>query len=312
MPEVSIIILNFNSFSYTIDCIESIYENCSGSSFEIIVFDNGSVSFDGDSLAKKFPAVKIFVSEYNLGFGKGNNEAAKNASGKYLLFLNNDIKVLNDIESILKQYLDNNPDVGICGAQQFNDRMEPVKSFNYFPKLFHRVYRIGVLKRFYENKRLHGKYNFSAPVEVDILSGAVLFVRAEFFREIGGFDENIFLYHEEEDIAMQAKMRGLKLVLVPDAHVLHYHAKSSPPKLEVFLEDALSLLYYYKKYHSTLKIGTLRGLLIIKYLGRSLKYRVRKVFGRDKKGFSSIYFQLSKWALSGFPEEEVTLHRQNY
>ena len=315
MPEVIIIILNYSSLEYTIQCVESIYNECGASrnDFEIIVLDNGSDRFDRSELSRRFPEIKIIESKINLGFGKANNRAAREVDCKYLLFLNNDTKVLNNFVTILKDFMEVNPDVAICGAQQFNQKMEPVRSFNYFPRLFHRVYRIGLLKRFYESADLRNNINnLTLPTEVEVLSGADLFVRYSFFKSIGGFDENIFLYHEEEDLAMQARKMNMKLFLIPQAKIQHFLGKSSPLKIAVFMEDTISLIYFYKKYMGLIQVKVLYLLFILKYFQRWIKYSIKKLFARNNRGFAEIYFKLFRWAFIGFPTDEVVKLRRNY
>ena len=117
MSLVSILILNWNGARYIFDCLESVREKVRGP-YEVIVVDNHSSDGSPDRIAQDYPWVKLVRSNDNLGFAKGNNLAARYASGKYLLLLNYDTLLLSDITDAVR-VLEADPSIGVVGAQMF-------------------------------------------------------------------------------------------------------------------------------------------------------------------------------------------------
>ena len=313
MPKITIAVLNYNSDEYTIKCIASIKEHTKlpASDFEIVILDNGSKEFDHSVYESYGENIRTIRLEKNTGFGGGNNYAVKDAESKYLFFLNNDTMMLNDVITELWDFMEAHPDCVICGAQQYDGELRKVRSYNFYPHLFHRVYRIGLLKIFYEWKYKTGRVNFQAPFEADVASGADLFIRDDFFRSIGGFDEGYFLYHEEEDLAIQARKQGKRIFIVPQAKLVHYLSKSSPEKLYVYKEDAISLIRYYKKHRNLLSQIVLRGLLLMKFCQRTIKNKLKSILNNKYKLQAKIYTGLLLWGLSGFPSKKSLRYSNN-
>jgi N-acetylglucosaminyl-diphospho-decaprenol L-rhamnosyltransferase len=117
MSLVSILILNRNGTRYIFDCLGSVREKVQGP-YEVIVVDNHSSDGSPDRIAEDYPWVKLVRSDDNLGFAKGNNLAARYASGKYLLLLNYDTLLLSDITDAVR-VLEAEPSIGVVGAEMF-------------------------------------------------------------------------------------------------------------------------------------------------------------------------------------------------
>jgi len=305
--DVTVVVLNYNTEEYTRRCLRSVFERSGGASpsFNIVVVDNASRSFNPDSLRLEFPDIEVRVSGSNLGFGGACNLGALNSRSRYLYFLNNDTLFLNNVIHEMCRCLDSHPDVSICGARQFSGEMRPVRSTRRPPTILGRP--------------LLDSPSYRCPagqvddrVEVEGLSGSNLFIRADIFREVGGFDERIFLYHEEDDLAVRVRRKGGKLALVPRAHLQHFHGKSSPAKLSVFMEDAASLVYYYEKHAGRAIAHVARLMLSTGYLARLLKACFRSLVGRDPGGLVPLYSRLLLWAFAGFPRTVLERHRERW
>ena len=142
MSLVSILILNWNGTKYIFDCLDSIREKVLRP-YEVIVVDNHSSDGSPDRVAGDYPWVKLVRSDDNLGFAKGNNFAARYASGKYLLLLNYDTLLLSDITDAVR-LLEADPSIGVVGAQMFALDGTRRPSCAHFP-LASRLWRIGGL-----------------------------------------------------------------------------------------------------------------------------------------------------------------------
>ena len=113
--DVSVIIVNYNTFRMTADCIESVRQKTSGISYEIILVDNGSTDGSKDFF-EQFEGIKYIYSDENLGFGRANNLGAKQASGDYLFLLNSDTLLINNAIKILYDYINTHQSVGVVGG----------------------------------------------------------------------------------------------------------------------------------------------------------------------------------------------------
>lgn len=246
MIDVSIIIVNYNTCDLTLDCIKTIYEKTQGVSYEILVVDNASVDDSIVKIRNTYNNVILFESSENLGFGKANNLAALGAKGKYLFFLNSDTLLVNDAISVLKNYLDTNPNVGICGGNLYDQSMNPTHShLKVFPSIFNDVdlaTRRIISKIFCKNMQ----FNYTeSPIEVAYITGADFMISSELYNKVGGFDPDFFLYFEETELTFRVCKLGFKVVNVPQSKIIHLEGRSStysPFKLKV-MQQSKSLFF---------------------------------------------------------------------
>ena len=133
--DVSIIIVNYNTYNLTHNCIESIIKNTCSISFEIILVDNASKDGSKEFFSKD-NRIKYIYLEENIGFGRANNVGVEYASGNFLFFLNSDTLLVNNAIYILYQYLIENPKVAICGGNLYDVNMQLTHSFSkLFPSI---------------------------------------------------------------------------------------------------------------------------------------------------------------------------------
>lgn len=276
MKDVSVIIINYNTAKYTLDCIKSVLEFSNPKlSIDIIVIDNNSNPSDYEILEKNFPKqdhISLFRSVINTGFGGGNMLGAQFANSKYLLFLNNDAMLKNDCIGILYHYMESNIEIGVSTAQNYDEKGDFVPSFDHdkgFRKLlFGRSYLEKNNPQLYPKR----KKEYTEPVDVNFVNGAFMFFRSECFAQVGGFDTNIFLYFEEMDICYRLRQLGYKSVLVPKAKILHYQGVSTGVSKAISKEGFLSQLYITKKNYSYLKYVLIRMYYIFTFIFKPKKW----------------------------------------
>lgn len=230
-PELSIIILNWNTKELLQDCLESILDNTTSLDFEVIVVDNGST--DGSvrylkSLKPNTPNLTPVFNKNNLGFAKGNNQGIKKAKGNYVLLLNSDTKVKKGTLTRLVNYLKKNPDVAAVGPLLLNP--DGSRQFRYYLKLpsiwqlllYHNILlRPLVTKTFLRNIVINRSF-LKDPFEVDLLCGAALMAKKEIFKKTKGLDKSYPFLFEDADWSYRVQKQGLgKLVVVPQAKVIH-------------------------------------------------------------------------------------------
>ena len=225
--DVSVIIVNYNTKQMTDDAINSVYEHTSGIDFEIILVDNASADGSKEFFEKK-DGITYIYSQENLGFGKGNNLGLKYAKGRNILFLNSDTLLRNNAIKILSDYMDANPDVGVCGGNLYDYEGKAATSFERK--------RPGIIRE--SNSLLNGKLyklmygkntrfnNTTQPLSVGYISGADLMTRKEILQKVGSFSPEFFMYYEETELCDRIAKAGYKIVSVPNAEIVHLEGKS--------------------------------------------------------------------------------------
>lgn len=272
--DVSVLIINFNSSNYTIDCVRSIILNTRASlSYNIIVVDNNSELSDFHALSalKTYKEVSVVRSRTNLGFSGGHTFGLQFTNAKYYFFLNNDSVVLNDCLGALYDFCESVPEAALCAPQLYSETLERHSTFLYPPTLFSMLFGYSFARLVNKDRYPSLKKRYEVPLPVDMVSGSAMFVRADAFNQIGGFDTNYFLYGEEEDLALRFQNEGYKIYVVPSAHVQHLGQKSTPKTIEMKKEFYISYFYFYQKHYGLLKTVVFKILVIFKLLKRTIK-----------------------------------------
>jgi hypothetical protein len=275
--DVSAILINYNSSAYTVNCIRSIIRTVTKKiSYSIIVIDNASEQDDYNKLvaeiksSDEFKPVTIFRSKINVGFSAGNMMGIQNVDAEYYFLLNNDCVLQNDCIGILYDFCEKNFDVALCSPQLINTEGKPQPCINYFPTLKTKIFGSGVLNLSYGNKHTSRKATHDKPVQVDVVSGSQMFLRAKHFFSIGGLDTTFFLYCEEEDIALRLHKAGFKTYLVPQAKNYHLGSASTKPSLDIKKEFYISFLYFYRKHYGLINTFMIKIILCLRLLRKSL------------------------------------------
>jgi GT2 family glycosyltransferase len=226
--DVSIIIVNYNTKELITNCIQSIYDKTTGIDYEIIVVDNASFDGSQQMIAEKFPDIKLIELNENIGFGSANNKAIEFATGRNLLFLNPDTKLINNAIKILSDYLGNSPKSGACGGNLLDDNLNPTQSFRLnYPSLF---FEINEMLMKIPEKLLFGKnreYNYSNKYKcVAYITGADLMIKKTVIDEVGNFNPVFFMYFEETDLCNRINKKGYNIISIPEAKIQHLEGKS--------------------------------------------------------------------------------------
>lgn len=232
---LSIIIINYNSQSLTLDAIRSIRQMTDGVEYELIVVDNGSS--EGTEQLQQVEGIQLLELGENIGFGRGNNRGAEVSQGDYLLFLNSDILLRNNAIFEQVQYLDKHPEVVAVGGQLFDAEGQACHSY--------RKRLPGPLDDLcpkWNNDRTPGVQ----PLSVGYIIGADLMVRSEVFRAVGGFDADFFLYYEDAELCHRLSEHG-ELHIIAQAEYTHLESRSQSSQLSKQRFIMRSRRLYYSK-----------------------------------------------------------------
>ena len=252
--DLSIVILNYQTFELTKNTINSIFEYEYPFSYEVLLVDDASGDDSLSRLKDYFKDNVIFIeSRENNGFAAGNNQALKIAKGKYQLLLNSDTIVWeNTLESIY-YYMEKHTDVGATGCRVLLENGDLDKackrSFPNVKNSFFRLFHI-------PTKSKDDNYNLdSLPddgvYEIDCLTGAFMFIRKEALDEVGFLDETFFMYGEDIDLCFRIKQAGWKIVYYGKSKITHFKgASSKKQKSKLIYEFYRAMYVYYKKHHA--------------------------------------------------------------
>ena len=252
--DLSVVIVNYQTFELTKNTINSILEYDYPFSYEIFVVDNASAD---DSLArlKDYFAdkVKFIASKENKGFAAGNNQALKRAEGKYQLLLNSDTIVWEGTLENIYNYMEKHDDVGACGCRVVLENGELDKackrSFPNVKNSFFRLFHIPTNSKD-DNYNLTGLADDEV-YEIDCLTGAFMFMRKDAINQVGLLDETFFMYGEDIDLCYRIKHGGWKIVYYGKSKITHLKgASSKKQKSKLIYEFYRAMYIYYKKHHA--------------------------------------------------------------
>jgi GT2 family glycosyltransferase len=277
--DVSIIIINYNSTKFTVNCVNSIIEKVDKNiNYNIIIVDNNSEENEYINLKefcskidKDNSSLKLIRSNINVGFSAGNMIGVQNSNSKYVFFLNNDTELINDVVSILYKFMNENIQVALATAGMYNSDLSYHSSFGFIPSFKLKIFGENVMFKLNPNLYPSRRIEYFKPLKVELVTGAAMFFRYEHFANIGGFDTNYFLYCEEEDIAKKLKYFNYEVYFVPDAKFLHHTGKSTKRNILIEKENFISLMYFFRKHNNYLVYSLWKLFYFIKTIRKFYK-----------------------------------------
>jgi len=253
---LSIIILNWNTRALLRQCLNSLTSE-DVSNDEIIIIDNASTDGSPQMVQETFPQVELLINSKNLGFTIANNQGIKIAHGRYILLLNSDTLASRAALDNLVHFMDTHPGVGACSPRLLRpDGIPQSYAFGKDPTLGYLLAR--GFNQIVFHRQLHN-WSIEKPLEVDWVSGACLMVRREVIDQVGGLDENIFMYFEDNDWCLRIRQAGWKVYYVPQIEITHIGGQSvnqNPKARQAYYK---SLAYFYDKHYGVLAKALLKG-----------------------------------------------------
>jgi GT2 family glycosyltransferase len=309
---VSVIIVNWNARDYLLQCLASLSSEVCRDPMEVIVVDNDSSDGSPEAVENQFPHVRLIRSGANLGFARANNLGVAHSRGRYLAFVNSDVKVLKDCLTTLVDYCDQHPDVGMAGPRIIGGDGKLQRSCRGFPTVWNMFCRAMALDAMFPRVKICSGYAMKYwPQEnlrpVDILTGCFWLVRREALNQVGMLDESFFMYGEDMDWCKRFWNGGWKLMFVPSAEAIHYGgASSSNAPVRFYIERQRADLQYWTKHHHWPAVASYFLISCAHLVLRSIGYTFALGFARGKRQAYSHKVRRSlaclRWMLSGrFP-----------
>lgn len=235
--DLSIIIINYNTFKLTCQCIESVYAFTAGISFEIIVVDNASVECDPSDFLSLYPQIKLISNQTNLGFSKANNIGIDQASGSYIVLLNSDTFLKDNTFLKLYNYLEDHPAVGVVSPRLVFPDGTHQSAAQRFPSIKYSLIEFFRLQKLLtprgSGKLLLGSFfDHKETIEVDWVWGTCFMFRKGILQQLPGnkLDDSYFMYCEDIQWCMDIKNVGYEIHFFADTEVAHLMGGSSGKK----------------------------------------------------------------------------------
>lgn len=254
-PQLSVVIVNYNSVAYTRRCLASLAAGAAGLRWEAIIVDNASPRRGVEGLAGEFASVRVIVRRTNGGFAVGANTGIRAARAATILLLNPDTVVRPGAVTTMARYLDQHPDVGVLGPRIENPDGTLQLSCRRFPTLSAALFnRYSLLTRLLPRNRFSASYLMSdwdhtSARAVDWLSGSAMLLPRAALAHVGLFDEGFFFTAEDVDLCRRMWDAGWRVVYLPEATVVHQIGGSSATlPNRVVIERHRGMWRYYRKH----------------------------------------------------------------
>jgi GT2 family glycosyltransferase len=231
--QLSIIIINYNTFQLTSNCIRSIKEKLHDLTYEIVLVDNASTERDPQEFLKLFPDIKLIASKVNTGFTGGNNMGIAQAQGEYLLLLNSDTELINNAPKICYDYMQQHPEAGMTSVQLLYPDGRVQHTCRRFRTIGWELLEVIPLykllpKRRREQLMLHHYFDHQSFAKCDWVWGAYMFFPKRILHELANhkLSDDFFMYCEDVLWCWDFKQLGYEIHFLPQAKVMHVHKGS--------------------------------------------------------------------------------------
>lgn len=308
--DVSIIIVAWNVRELLGNCLRSVYRKTMGIQFEVIYVDNGSVDGSVGMVQSDFPQTRIIENQDNKGFIKANNQGIEIAKGRYVLLLNSDTIVLDNVIARTVEFADTHPKAAVVGCRVLNPDGTLQQSCFRFYSAFNMVLMVLGLSRAFPNNRIFGRkiyggWDYNSVKEVDVVVGCFSLVRMAAIRQVGMMDEQFFVYGDDIDWCRRFADAGWKIFFTPAGRIIHYGGQTTKQEADRFaLQYHGAVLINVKKHYNYLSFLLCRILtawylseraLYAFYFGLRAREERTRTLRSAKTWFLGAYYCLFDW-----------------
>jgi N-acetylglucosaminyl-diphospho-decaprenol L-rhamnosyltransferase len=270
--DFSVIIVNYNTSDFLAGCLDSIGRPANFL-IEVIVVDNDSHDDSVNMVKQRFPWVRLIAQEQNVGFARANNQALKLCKSHYVFFLNPDTQLNRGAFAAMAKFMDAHPTVGLAGTKIIYPDGSVQSS----------------VERRYPGQR-HAKQDLQGLTgDIAWVLGAAMVARRDVIDALGGFDEDYFLYGEDQDLCLRLRRAGWDIGYIPEAVVTHWEGQSERNNLRavVWNKKFDAELLFYKKHYSAQAIRAIRRNNVLKAYWRIFSMRIRLLFSPQNRIISN-------------------------
>ena len=254
--DLSLIIVNWNTRDLLRDCLSSARSGFGELAGELIVIDNASSDGSARMITEEFPDVRLIANNDNRGFAAANNQGLRVSRGRYVLLLNPDTVVLDDVLSRTVEWADGHADAGVVGCQVLESATTVQRTCFRFPSPLNTLMWVSGLSGRFPRSRLAGRAAYGPWVrhecrEVDVVSGMFMLVRREALDQVGLMDEGYFVFTDETDWCRRFRDAGWRCVFAPVGRILHVDGGSKSTdqvSVRMYVEMQKGILRFHRKH----------------------------------------------------------------
>lgn len=254
VPELSVVVLSWNTKDLTLACLRALFAEPPARPREVVVVDNGSEDGSADAIAAEFPQVVLERNAENRGYSGGNNQGARRSRGRWLCLLNSDTEVRPGALDQLVDWLSEHPDYGMVAPRLVNPDGSVQRACMAFPGPFTALCFDTIWGRFPPGKWVDDHYHMRAfdhlhSRDVDQPPGACCVIAREEYLDMGGLDEDLWLFFNDVDLCRRLRERGRRIRYLAEAEVMHHVGGSTKGYGKFVVTWHRNRIAYYRKHY---------------------------------------------------------------
>jgi N-acetylglucosaminyl-diphospho-decaprenol L-rhamnosyltransferase len=265
--DLSIIIVSYNTSDLIGTCLASVTAAADVNK-EVFVVDNASTDGSADFIRKNFPSVCLVANTENRGFAAANNQILPQCRGRYVFFLNPDTEVVSGAFKEALSYMDATPQVGLAGTKLINPDGTLHESVSYG----------------YPGEKYTGRELATLKGPIACVQGSSMIARSDVIKTVGGFDEDFFLYGEDQDLCLRIRKSGFEIGYIESAVVIHLGGQSERQTSlpELWRKKTAAELLFYRKHYLPETVARIRRATLTQAYWRLATLNLTTPFLKDK------------------------------
>ncbi|MEZ6194185.1 MAG: glycosyltransferase family 2 protein [Planctomycetota bacterium] len=281
-PDLSIVMLSWNTEELTCAALEALARGREGSplALEVIVIDNASADGSVEAVRTRFPWVRLYRNEENLGYARGVNQGLELATGRYLCLLGSDTEVRPGTFERMIGFLEEHEEVGGVAPRLVNPDGSPQRACMRFPDLRVALWYDTWLEERWPKNRVLDRYNYrdwshDADARVDQPPGTCFLVRREVYDEIGPMDRRLWLFFNDVDWCLRMRKAGWEIWYLHEGTEVLHHLGASTSRFAHFpFEWHKNRLQFYRKHYHVAGVVLVKAAIL--YVGLREIRRIRR------------------------------------
>ena len=266
VPTLSVVVLSWNTKDITLACLSALQRDDVRHLREVVVIDNASKDGSADAIAAVHPWVRLIRNEANRGYAGGHNQGAQLAKGKYLCTLNSDTEVGSGALDQLVDFLERETSYGAVAPMLVNPDGTVQKACMRFPGLATALCFDTWLGKFWPGSRVEHRYymrdfDHLHSRDIDQPPGAVFVMRRQEYLDVGGLDEQLFLFFNDVDLCRRLWRMGRRIRYLVDARVMHHGGASTKAYGDFVVIWHRNRLAYYRKHYGPWVMPYMRAVV---------------------------------------------------
>ncbi len=311
--QVSVLVVSYCTRNLTLACLESLYSQPQGVSFEVVVVDNASNDCSAEAIASAYPQAHLIALDENIGFGRASNIAARASDGEYVLLLNPDTEVPAGLLERMVVFEQAHPEAGLVGGRtkKPDGTPDPSSCFGAFTLWSVTCFATGLSTIFKKNAFFDpesmGSWQRDSVRKVGVVTGCLLLARRTLWDELGGFDPRYFMFGEDFDLSARAIDLGYTPMITPDATIMHVLSASTTVRADrlVLTSKARMTIMQQRWRPAARRLGVVMYSFGVWFRGAAARAGELRSGGRTERAWALTWQRRREWS-AGYPEFDAT------